>query len=190
MLRTRASWRGRRAGWTDDGGLRRSLRHIWFDHLRVQDGDHVHANSTCIGNEDSLQRHVITVPPDNVLALVGSIVTETPNLSDEIDRRIRAGLMCSKRYTRGNCTTQAYSGILSTCKNSRPKLALKRHWNVHGVLFGGCRMLRTHASWRGRRAGWTDDGSLRRSLRHIWFDHLRVQDGDHVHANSTCIGNE
>ena len=57
----------------DDGGLHRSLRHIWSDHLREQDGDHVHANSTCIGNnnEDSLQRHGATVPPDNLLHLFG-----------------------------------------------------------------------------------------------------------------------
>ena len=30
----------------------------------------------------------------------GGIVTETPNLSDEIDRRIRAGWMSFKRYKR------------------------------------------------------------------------------------------
>ena len=34
------------------------------------------------------------------------------------------------------------------------KLSLKRHWNVFGVLFGGYCMLTTHASCRGRRAGW------------------------------------
>ena len=49
--------------------------------------------------------------------------------------------------------TQAYSRILSTCKNSRRKLALKLHWNVCGVLFGGCCMLMMRASCR-RRAGW------------------------------------
>ena len=58
MLTTRASYRGRRAGWGgDDDGLRPSLRHIWFDHLREQDGDHVHADPACTGNENSLQRH-------------------------------------------------------------------------------------------------------------------------------------
>ena len=41
----------------DDSGLRRSLRHIWFDHLREQEGDHVHADPACTGNEDSPQRH-------------------------------------------------------------------------------------------------------------------------------------
>ena len=41
-----------RAG-ADGGGLRRNLRHILSDHLREQDGDHVHANTACIGNEDS-----------------------------------------------------------------------------------------------------------------------------------------
>ena len=34
------------------------------------------------------------------------------------------------------------------------KVALKRHWNVCGVLYGGCCMLTTRASCRGRRAGW------------------------------------
>ena len=55
----------------DDGGLRRSLRHIWSDHLREQDGDYVHADPACAGNEDSLQRHGATVPPDNLLPLPG-----------------------------------------------------------------------------------------------------------------------
>ena len=34
------------------------------------------------------------------------------------------------------------------------KVALKRRWNVCGVLIGGCCMLTTRASCRGRRAGW------------------------------------
>ena len=58
-----------RAG-ADDGGLRR-LWHIWSDHLREQDGDHVHADPACTGNEDSLQRHGATVPPDNLPHLPG-----------------------------------------------------------------------------------------------------------------------
>ena len=41
---------------------------IWFYYLREQDVDHMHADSACTGgNEDSLQRHGATVPPDNVL---------------------------------------------------------------------------------------------------------------------------
>ena len=71
MLTTRASCRDRRAAGTDDGGLRRSLRHIGFENLREQDGDHVHADSACTGNEGSLQRHGETVPPDNLLRLFG-----------------------------------------------------------------------------------------------------------------------
>ena len=59
-----------RAG-ADDGGLRRSLPHIWSDHLREQDGDHVHADSMCTDNEDSLQRQGATGPPDNLLHLFG-----------------------------------------------------------------------------------------------------------------------
>ena len=59
-----------RAG-ADDGGLRRSLRHIWPDHLREEDGHHVHADSTCTSKEDSLQRHGATVPLDNLLRLFG-----------------------------------------------------------------------------------------------------------------------
>ena len=57
-----------RAG-ADDGGLRRSLRHTWLDHLREQNGDHMHADSMCTGYEDSLQRHGATVPPNNLLHL-------------------------------------------------------------------------------------------------------------------------
>ena len=36
---------------------------------------------------------------------LGGTVTEIPNLSDEIDRRIRAGWMSFKCYKSGNCTT-------------------------------------------------------------------------------------
>ena len=77
----------------DDGGLRRSLEHIWSDHLREQDGDHVHVDSACIGNEDSLQRQGATEQPDNVLPLFG-------RHRGEIDRRTRAGWMSFKRYKR------------------------------------------------------------------------------------------
>ena len=59
-----------RAG-ADEGGLRRSLWRIWSDHLREQDGDHVHADSARTGDEDSLERHGATVPPDNLLHLLG-----------------------------------------------------------------------------------------------------------------------
>ena len=85
-----------RAG-ADDGGLRRSLRRIWSDNLREQDGDRVHADPARTGNEDSLQRHGAAVPPDTYL---GGTVTEMPNLSDEIDRRICAGWIGFKRYKR------------------------------------------------------------------------------------------
>ena len=61
-----AAWAG-----ADDSGFRRSFRHISFDHLREQDGDHVHADPACTGNEDSLQRHEVIVPPDNLLHLFG-----------------------------------------------------------------------------------------------------------------------
>ena len=57
-----------RAG-ADDGGLCRSLRHIWFDHVTEHDGDYLHADSACTGNEDSLQRHGATVPLDKNLHL-------------------------------------------------------------------------------------------------------------------------
>ena len=54
----------------DDGGLRRGLWHIiWSDHLREQDEDHVHADSTCTGNTDSLQRHREKLPLDKLLHL-------------------------------------------------------------------------------------------------------------------------
>ena len=44
----------------------RSLRYIWSDHLREKGGDHVHADSTCTSNEDSLQHHGATAPPDDL----------------------------------------------------------------------------------------------------------------------------
>ena len=59
-----------RAG-ADDGGLNRSLRHIWFDHLREQDGYHVHADPACTGNGDIPQHHGTAGPPDNLLHLFG-----------------------------------------------------------------------------------------------------------------------
>ena len=49
----------------------------------------MHADSACTGNADSLQCHGATVSP-----------TETPNVLDEIDRRIRVAWMSVKRYTR------------------------------------------------------------------------------------------
>ena len=64
--------------------------------LREQDGDDLHAGFTCKGNVGSLQRYGATVPPDNLR----HILTETPNLSEEIDQRIRAGWMNFRRYTR------------------------------------------------------------------------------------------
>ena len=46
--------------------------HIWSDHFREQNGNHVlHADSTCTGNVDSLRRHGATVLPDNLLHLFG-----------------------------------------------------------------------------------------------------------------------
>ena len=42
-----------------------------FGLTKEQDGDHVHTDPTCTGNEDSLQRHGATVPPDDVLRLLG-----------------------------------------------------------------------------------------------------------------------
>ena len=38
---------------------------------REQDGEHVHADSTCTGNADTLPRQGATVPPDNLLHLFG-----------------------------------------------------------------------------------------------------------------------
>ena len=65
--------------------------------------------------------------------------------------------------------------ILLTCKNSRRSFALKRHWNMCGVLLylghSVCRR-RVHRVEVVTRVG-TDDGGLSRSLRHIWSDHLR-----------------
>ena len=65
-----------------------------------------------------------------------------------------SSLQYSASYWRDSVRTQAYSRILSTYTNSRRKLALKRHWNVCGALFGGCCMRMTRASCHGRRAGW------------------------------------
>ena len=39
--------------------------------LGEQDGDHVHVDSACIGNKDSLRRHMATISSDNLLYLFG-----------------------------------------------------------------------------------------------------------------------
>ena len=39
--------------------------------ISEQDGDLVHTDPACTGNEDRLQRHGATVPPDNLLHLLG-----------------------------------------------------------------------------------------------------------------------
>ena len=89
-----------RAG-ADDGGLRRSLRHIWSDHLREQDGDHVHADLACTGNEDIVFNATgHQYRQTTYFTYSGGTATETPNLSDDIDRRIRAGWMGFKRIKR------------------------------------------------------------------------------------------
>ena len=49
--------------------------------------------------------------------------------------------------------TRTYSLILPIFKISRRRLALKPHWNVHGVLSGVCCMLTMRASCHGHRAG-------------------------------------
>ena len=86
----------------DDGGLRRSLRHIWPDHLKEQDGDHICMPIPCgapatqiVFNATGQQYRQITH-----FAYLGGAVTRTPNLPDEIDRRIRAGWIGFKRYMR------------------------------------------------------------------------------------------
>ena len=58
------------------------------------------ADSACTGNEDSLQRHGATVPPDILIYLRGTVTETLNNLSDEIQRRIRAGWTSFKRYKR------------------------------------------------------------------------------------------
>ena len=63
------------------------------------------------------------------------------------------------RYTslhyRDSTKTRVNSQILPIFKRSRQNLALKRHWNVRGVLFGGCCILTTRASCHDRRVGWS-----------------------------------
>ena len=67
MLTMRAPCRGRQRAGTDDGDFRRRLHHIWSDHIREKDGEHVYADTTCTSNAYSLQRHGATAPPDNLL---------------------------------------------------------------------------------------------------------------------------
>ena len=84
----------------DDDGLRRSLRHIWSDHLRQQDGDHMHADTRAPATKIVLNATGQEYRQTTSFAYLGCTVTATPNPSDEIDRRIRAGWMGFKRYTR------------------------------------------------------------------------------------------
>ena len=86
--------------------------------LREQNGDHAHADSACTSNADILQRHGATFSPltggcsegldafrfffkqyDQTPAFtyLGGVVTEAPNLSDEIYRRIRVGWVSFRR---------------------------------------------------------------------------------------------
>ena len=113
-----------RAG-ADDGGLRRKSS-IWSGHIREQDGDHMHADSACTGNKDSLQRHGATVPPDNFLR---KDVTQTSNLSEEIDRRIRTGWMSFKRHTR-ELYDRPEASLLP------PKARIVRSEVVEALLYG------------------------------------------------------
>ena len=79
--------------------LRRSLGRIWSDHLREEDGDDVQipgAPATKIVFNATGQQYRQTTS----FTYRGGTVTEMPNLSDEMDLRIRAGWMCFKRYKR------------------------------------------------------------------------------------------
>ena len=119
-----------RAG-ADDGSLHRSLRHIWFDHLREQDGDHVHVDPAYTGNEDSLhnatgQQYRQTTS----FTYLGGTVTETPNVFDEINRRIRAGWMSFKRYKRELYDRPMASSLLSL------KARMARSEVVEALLYG------------------------------------------------------
>ena len=60
----------------------------------------MHADPARTGNEDSLQRHGQQYRQTTSFTYLGGTVAEMPNLSDEIDRRIRAGWMGSKCYKR------------------------------------------------------------------------------------------
>ena len=60
----------------------------------------MHADPACTDNEDSLQRHGQQYRQTTSFTYLGGTVTEIANLSDEIDRRIRAGWMSFKRYIR------------------------------------------------------------------------------------------
>ena len=84
----------------DDDGLRRSLRHIWSDPLREQDGDHMHVDTRAPATKIVLNATGQEYRQTTSFTYLGCTVTATPNLSDEIDRRIRAGWMGFKSYTR------------------------------------------------------------------------------------------
>ena len=89
MLTTRARVAVAARVGADDGGLRLSLWRIWCDHLREQDGDHLHADSACTGivlNATGQQYRQTT------FTYLGGVVTKAPNLS--------AGWMSFGRYTR------------------------------------------------------------------------------------------
>ena len=82
------------------GRLRRSLWHIWSNHLREQDGDHMHADPASPATKIVFNATGQQYRQTTSFIYLGGTETETPNLSDEIDRRIRAGWMGFKRYKR------------------------------------------------------------------------------------------
>ena len=64
------------------------------------------------------------------LTYLGGTVTKTPNLSDEIDRRIRAGWMSFKRYTqelygRPKASPAALEGLDGEVRGSRDSLIIR-----------------------------------------------------------------
>ena len=89
-----------RAG-ADDGGLRRRLRHnIWFDHLREQDRDRVHADPRASATKIVFNATGQQYLQKTFFAYLGGTVAETLNQSVEIDRRIHAKWMSFERYER------------------------------------------------------------------------------------------
>ena len=65
--------------------------------VKEEDGDHANADTARAGNINAVGQHYCQTA--SFIYLEGA-VTETPNLSVEIDRRIRAGWMSFNRYRR------------------------------------------------------------------------------------------
>ena len=134
-----------------------NLGRIWPDHPRKQDGDPCmpisRAPATQIDFNATGQQYRQTTS----FNYLGGTVTETPNLSDEIDRSIRAGWMSFRYYTR-----ELYDRLKTSLPNLEARIVKS---NLVEALLYGC------ATWTPLRPTTTSSVYHRLFLRILraWY---------------------